>query len=45
MNLKEESTTMLFPQFIQDIKLHVYMLQPADEDGLTSTKMWLDSTG
>jgi hypothetical protein len=23
MNLKEESTTMLFPQFIQDIKLHV----------------------
>lgn len=36
MNLKEESTTMLFPQFIQDIKLHVYMLQPADEDGLKS---------
>ena len=27
---------MLFPQFIQDIKLHVYMLQPADEDGLKS---------
>jgi len=30
MNLKEESTTMLFPQFIQDIKLHAYMLQPID---------------
>jgi len=36
MNLKEEHTTVIFPQFIQGVVLHVYMLQPVGKDSLKS---------
>ena len=36
MNLKEEPTTVILPQFKQGVVLHVYMLQPVGKDGLKS---------
>lgn len=36
MNLKEEPMTVIFPQFIPGVVLHVYMLQPVGKDSLKS---------
>ena len=36
MNLKEEPVTMLFPQFTEDIELHLYLLEPVGRDSLKS---------
>lgn len=42
MNLKEEPTTVIFPQFKQGVVLHVYMLQPVGKDGLKSKSVALN---
>lgn len=36
MNLRTEPTTVTFPQFIPDIKLYLYMLEPVGKEGLKS---------
>lgn len=42
MNLKQEPSAVLFPQFMQDVELHVYMLQPVGVDGLKSQTVALN---
>ena len=36
MNLRSEPTTVVFPQFKPDIKLHLYLMEPVGVDSLKS---------
>ncbi|XP_076105371.1 heparanase-like isoform X2 [Mytilus galloprovincialis] len=42
MNLRTEPTTVTFPQFIPDIKLYLYMLEPVGKEGLKSQTVALN---